>query len=228
MDQPHRARQIDLRCLDDDHLALDAAQLRLLVARGQAAAVDHDAVEIFRARIAAELDGAAGGFDAGMQFGEHAARLDMALVGIEQAVAETAIQRRFEVAQRLRVEPDMAGGQFRKTFEIGAVARMRHDQRAVEGRFGEMLAPQIERADAEPADDGLGGLGLAPGRQHAAGPVAGGERHTGVTALIQSDGMAGPCEQQRLPCAGNARTDDGNGESPRGSDFWYIPVPSPA
>jgi hypothetical protein len=33
-----------------------------------------------------------------MQLGKHAARLDMALVRIEQTVAETALQRRFEVA----------------------------------------------------------------------------------------------------------------------------------
>jgi hypothetical protein len=98
MDQPHRARQLDLRCLDDDHLALDAAQLGLRVARRKPAAVDHDAVEVLGVRVAAEFDGAAGGFDAGMQLWEHAARLDMALVRIEQAVAETAIQRRFEVA----------------------------------------------------------------------------------------------------------------------------------
>ena len=143
-----------------------------------------------------------------MQFGQHAARLDMAFTGIEQAVAETAVQRRFEVAQPPRVEPDVAGGQFRKAFEIGAVARMRHDQRSVERGFGKMFAPQIERADAEPADHGLGGFGLAPGREHAAGPVAGCERHIGVTALIQSDGMAGLREQQGLPGAGNARADD--------------------
>ena len=108
----------------------------------------------------------------------------------------------------------MAGGELRKTFEIGAVARMRHHQRAVERGVGKMLAPQIERADAEPADHGLGGLGLAPRRQHAAGPVAGGERHLGVAALIQRDGVAGLREQQRLPRAGNARADDGNGGIP--------------
>ena len=108
----------------------------------------------------------------------------------------------------------MAGGQLRKAFEIGAVARMRHHQRAVERGVRKMLAPQVERADAEPADHGLGGLGLAPGRQHAAGPVAGGERHIGVTALVQRDGVAGLREQQRLPGAGNARADDGNGGIP--------------
>ena len=40
------------------------------------------------------------------------------------------------------------------------------------------------------------------------------KRHIGVTALIQSDGVAGLREQQRLPCAGNARADDGNGGIP--------------
>ena len=54
------------------------------------------------------------------------------------------------------------------------------------------------------------------------------ERHLGVTALIQRDGMAGLREQQRLPGAGNARADDGNGGIPPRSDFWNIPVPSPA
>jgi hypothetical protein len=108
----------------------------------------------------------------------------------------------------------MAGGQFRKTLEIGAVARMRHHQRAVERGFGKMLAPQIERTDAEPADHRLRGFGLAPRRQHAAGPMAGGERHPGVAALVQGDGVAGLGEQQRLPCAGNACTDDGNGRIP--------------
>ena len=58
-------------------------------------------------------------------------------------------------------------------------------------------------------------LGLAPRRQHAAGPVAGGLRHRGVTALVQRDGAAGLREQQRLPRAGNACADDGNGGIPR-------------
>ena len=60
MDQPHRARELDLGRLDHDHLALDAAQLALRVARGQAAAIDHDAVEIVRVRVAAKFDPAAG------------------------------------------------------------------------------------------------------------------------------------------------------------------------
>ncbi len=50
---------------------------------------------------------------------------------------------------------------------------------------------------------------LAPRRQHAAGPMAGGLRHRGVTALVQGDVVAGLREQQRLPGAGNACADDG-------------------
>src|SRR3989442_10903888 len=82
----------------------------------------------------------------------------------------------------------MAAGQFRKALKIAAVARMRHHQRAVERGVWKMLAPEIERADAEPADDGLRHLCLAPRRQHAAGPMAGGKRHPGVTALMQGHG----------------------------------------
>ena len=44
---------------------------------------------------------------------------------------------------------------------MGAVAGMSHHQRAVERGFGKMLAPEVERADAEPADHGFGRLGLA-------------------------------------------------------------------
>src|SRR5260221_3857724 len=108
----------------------------------------------------------------------------------------------------------MAGGEFGKAFEIGAVARMRHDQRSVERGAWKMLAPEVERADAEPADHRFGRLGLAPGRQHAAGPMAGGKRHRSVTALIQSDGVAGLREQQCLPCAGYAGSDNGYGGIP--------------
>ena len=91
----------------------------------------------------------------------------MAFSFVEKGVAKAAFQRRFELAQTLRVEPDVAGREFCKAFEIGAVAGMRHHQRAVERGFGKMLTPEIERADAEPGDQGFRGFGLAPGRQHA-------------------------------------------------------------
>ena len=38
--------------------------------------------------------------------------------------------------------------------------------------------------------------------------------HRGVAALMQRDVAAGLREQQRLPCAGNACADDGNGGIP--------------
>jgi len=138
----------------------------------------------------------------------------MAFVRIKQPVAKAAFQRRFEFAQTPRVEPDVAGRELGKALEIGAVARMRHHQRAVERGLRKLLAPEIERADAEPADHGLRRLGLAPGRQHAAGPMAGGFRHGGATALMQNDGVAGLREQQRMPGAGNACADDGYGGIP--------------
>ena len=87
---------------------LDAAQARLVVARSQPAAVDHEAVEIVSLGVAAELDGAAGLGDRGMQPRQHAARLDMALLGIEQAGAEAALERRLERANALGIEPAMA------------------------------------------------------------------------------------------------------------------------
>ncbi len=214
MDQAHRPRQFYLVGLDQDDLALDAAQVVLPVARKNSAAVDHDAIDIILCRIAVEFEHAAGGGEARVQFRQHAARFDMAFVGIEQASAETALERGFEFIQRARVEPPMPGREPGKTFEVGAVARMRHHQRAVERGLRKMLAPKPERADAEPADEGLRGLGLAPGREHAAGPVAGRLRHPLVTALMQRDRVAGLRKQQRLPRPRNTCADHGNGGVP--------------
>ena len=67
----------------------------------------------------------------------------------------------------------MAGREFCEALIIGAVARMRHHQRAIERRVGKLLAPQIERADAKPRDQRLRGFALALRRQHAAGPMRG-------------------------------------------------------
>ena len=65
----------------------------------------------------------------------------------------------------------------------------------------------------------FGDLALAIGRQHAAGPVAGGQHHRLVAALVQRHGVAGLREQQRLPGAGNAGADDGNGGIPPAVDL---------
>ena len=121
---------------------------RLRVARGKAAAIDHDAVAVVGFDVAVEADRAAGFDEARMQLRQHAARLDMAFVGIKQAVAETAFQRGFDLGHRGGIEPPVAGGHFGEAVEIGAVARMRHHQRAVERGLRKMLAPQIERAQA--------------------------------------------------------------------------------
>src|SRR5262249_34720715 len=123
----------------------------------------------------------------------------------------TALQRRLQLAQSPRIEPAVMGRELCKTLEIGAVARMRHHQRAAKRPLRERPPPQNERADAEPRAHGLGTFSLAPGREHAAGPMACGLRHRGVTALMHSDGVSGPCEQQRMPGAGYACAYDGNG-----------------
>ena len=159
-------------------------KLRLLVARAKAAAVDHDAVEVGGADVAGELDGAAGGADALVQLRQHAARLDMALGREEQRVAEAALQRRLELGKAGRIEPAVAFGHPRKALEIVALARVGDDERAVEGRVRQLAPPDVQGALAEPADDGFGDLRLAPGREHAAGPMAGGIGHRGVTALV--------------------------------------------
>src|SRR2546429_9686487 len=97
MDQAHRPRQFYLVGLDQDDLALDAAQAVLPVARKNSAAIDHDAIDIILCRIAVEFERAAGGREARVQFRQHAARLDMAFLGLEQATAEAGPPRWVEI-----------------------------------------------------------------------------------------------------------------------------------
>src|SRR5271169_1563429 len=107
MEQPHRARQFDLVGLDQDDLALDAAKLRLRIARGKAAAIDHDAVDVVRLRLAVEFDLAAGSRDARVQFRQNPPWLDMAFAGVKKSLAETALKRGLDLAQAVRVEPSI-------------------------------------------------------------------------------------------------------------------------
>src|SRR3954470_16430885 len=157
----------------------------MTVARGKAATVDHDAVDFAWIRLAVELDGAARFDDPMVQLRKHAARLDMAFTREKKRLAETPVERRFEFGQRRRVEPPMARRQPREALEVVAVAAVRHHQRAVEWRVRQLAPPQIERAQAEPADHRFGRLALAVWREHAARPVAGRENHSFVAALMQ-------------------------------------------
>ena len=196
MHQTDRARQRDLRRFDDDDLALDAAQIGAgIVARGDAAAIDHHAVEIVRRRRRLEFDRHTGGAQRVVQGGQNLARIDMALSLEVQAVREAPGQHGLELGKFIGVDVPVRAGQPVETLDIGAVARMRDHQRAVERRLRQRLAPQIERAQAEAGDQIFCGLALAIRRQHAAGPMAGGLRHRWHR-----------CVRKALPCSPPWRT----------------------
>ena len=140
-----RAASADGSAAPGAHSSTSAVSIRIIspltprssgcvVARGKPAAIDHDAVEVCSpARdVAVEFDGAAGGDDARVQFRQHAARLDMAFVGKNSASRKRPSSDGSSSRKAARIEPPVAGGQPGKAFEIGAVARMRHHQRAVE------------------------------------------------------------------------------------------------
>ncbi len=208
MDQPDRTRQRNLAALDDDHLALDAAQPGAGVAGVDAAAIDHRAVEVVRRALAIEFDRHAGGGETCVQAPAARAAARHGLRPRNRAPRGSARAGR---ARARRVRPRhalVAAGQAGEAVEVGAVARVRHHQRAVERGLRDFVAPELERTQSKPRDQRLAGLALAVRRQHAAGPMAGGLRHRGVAALVQRDLAAGLGEHQRLPGADDAGADD--------------------
>ncbi len=92
MHQPYRPRQFYLVGLDDDFLALDAAQIGKLIARCQPTAVDHDAVGCLWFLFGLKFDAATGSANEVVELRHHAARLDMTFVGKEQRVAKSTVE----------------------------------------------------------------------------------------------------------------------------------------
>ena len=84
-----------------------------------------------------------------MQCREHAPRLDVAFVGKEQGIGETTGEMRLEPGDLRGPDAFMTEGHVSEPLEIGPVPRMRHDQRAIERRVGQRLAPEVERAQTE-------------------------------------------------------------------------------
>ena len=211
MDEADRARQRDLVGLHDDDLALDAAQIGTGVARGDAAAVDHHAVEIPLPCPRIVFDRNAGRPEHIVQGGQDLARIDMAFLRKEQALRKTPGQGGLERGDLLRADALVSAGQPRVALEVRAIARMRDEQRAVERRLRQRLPPQIERPQTEARNHRLGRLALAQRREHPARPMARGLRHGRIAAFIERDPAPRFREQESLPCARNARADHADG-----------------
>ena len=216
MQQPNRAGQYDLVGLDHDGFAFHAAQVighvggRILAHR-EAAAIDHDAIEIARIAGAVEPDLGAMGAKLRVQRRQHAARLDMTLIGKVQRVPKTPCERRFKFPNAIVVDVFGMPGHAREAFEIGAVARVGDHQGTAEFSVGNVVAPQRQRACSKAGDDRLGRFLLAPWRQHAAGVLAGGLRKIGIAAFVDRDLMPGLREQQSLPSSGHTGANDADG-----------------
>ena len=111
-----------------------------------------------------------------------------------------------------RVQLVVAFRHARKADELGPVARAGDDKRAVGHHAGIGVAPQGDRLQAEVAHHGLRRLRLAVGREHGAGIGAGGVRKRLGRALDEPHAVAPAGERQRLPQAGDAGADHGDGE----------------
>ena len=211
MDQPHRAGQSDLGVSTTIISPLTPRSSRCVIARGDAAAIDHEAVEIAASASLSNsiVPPAARWLHATRQHarGSTWPRRD------RTAPRGSGRPARLEVAQRLasrrRLLVHLAKRS--KSARSRACATTSEPLNGVSGNAARHSAS--ERMPSRD-DHRLGGFRLAPRRQHAAGPVAGGLRHCSVTALMQRDGVTGLREQQRLPGARNACAYDRNGGIP--------------
>ena len=90
-------------------------------------------------------------------------------------------------------------GHAREAREIGGIATMCHDQRAVDDRAGINGTPESQPAAAEIAHDRRRTLNLAFGRNHRAGPAARGIGEWDSALFDETDAMPGPRKRERLP-----------------------------
>ena len=139
----------------------------------------------------------------------------MAFVGKEQCLAETPLQRRLEFGERRRRRA--AGGRWSVRAKRSKSLRSRACATTSEPLNGVSGNSRRHRSSARrPSRLMIGsatslshyGASMPPAQWLVESIIA------GVAALVQRDGVAGLREQQRLPRAGNACADDGNGGFP--------------
>ncbi len=131
MQKTHRARQRHLARADAHHFAAHAAQLRKRFAGRPAAAIDNDVRVARRFAIDAKTDLAAFCAQAVGQRRQGDARIEMAFVGEEQALAETPREIRLQLRNARFVHPHMRLRPRREAVDLTDVARRRDNQRAL-------------------------------------------------------------------------------------------------
>ena len=195
MQHAHRAGELTSRRAHHHHLALDAAQVRQRVAGGEAAAVDGRAARAAGRRLPStpKRSGTPLAASCPRQRGQRArAGRDGPPPG---RTAPCGSGRR----GRARAPPTPAGVRAIRSRVVrrekrGELGRGRGPARprGCRGRAvpGWRSRPPGQRLDAEAHDRLLGALGLAPGRQHAAGVPGAGARAQPLAAVDDLDGNA--------------------------------------
>jgi len=127
MNDADRTRQRDFVRLDNDHLALDAAQILERIARVKTAAVNGERIRFWSGLAITDRN--------------DEPRFDKALVREKQSFVEAACKRRLELCDAFRIQSFMAAGSSGKALEIVSIPRVRDDKRAVERSVRHFLAP---------------------------------------------------------------------------------------
>ena len=212
MQEPHGATEADLGGAHDHPFAAHAAQVGQRAAGAKAAAVDHGPVAVAPGRPRAtevNLHARPPGF---LEQERHRlAWREVRLPRVEQTGGEPALEVGLELGDSLAVEALVSFRQSREVLHLAPVARCGHHQRAAHDGAGISVAPQADRLEPEIAHDRRIHFGLAERAQHGAAIAAGGIGERFGRPLDEPHAMAPAGQRQRLPQAGDAGADNGDG-----------------
>ena len=224
MEEPHRARERQLAEAQQQHLPLHPAQIRELSPCAEPGAIDDVAPAEEGARyLDAEADRGPELVEPRGERRERRARVEVRLFGEVEPVTEAPGEVGLEGRNGLGTDALEVAGAAGKLGDLGGVAAMRHDQRAVHHGARKALLPPGDAFRAELRNEGPRALELAPGREHPprVPRAAGGPEPRPALEHLDRDAPLG--ELQRAREARDAGSDDAH---PHGvSRPWCQPSP---
>src|SRR5262245_34431961 len=210
MQHAYRPVERELGKAQQQHLAFHPAQVHEAVTGGEAAAIEHRTRGRLHRSLVAETDLHTAFREARGERGECRARIEMPLFLEVQTLAEASGEIGLECRDRLARDSLEVRGASTELRELAGVARVCHDQGAIDDRPRELRAPPAKTLRAESCDQWPGILALAPGRKHSARKPRATRRIEPRRALEQLDARAPLGELECAGEPGDAGANDGD------------------